>query len=69
MSKGWHITYVDGDGKTKFAKVAITDQASAIEAVTKGRSATGVAVHPFKDGEFEALNMAEGEVIHSAGIN
>jgi hypothetical protein len=69
MSKGWHVTFVDGDGKTQFAKVAIVDETSAIEAVTKGRAATGVSVLRFRDGEFEALGMTEGEVIHSAGVN
>ena len=69
MPKGWHVTYTDGDGKTQYAKVGIADQTSAIEAATKGRAADGVAVLPFKDGEFEALNMTEGEVIHSASIN
>jgi len=69
MPKGWHITYVDGDGKTQFCKVATTDQESAIEAVTKGRAATNISVLPFKDGEFEAIDMEEGQVIYSARID
>lgn len=69
MPTGWHITYVDGDGKTQFSKVAIADQDAAISAVTKGRAATDVQVEPFKDGELEALAMEEGQVIYSARIN
>ncbi len=69
MSKGWHVTFTDGDGKTQFFKVGISDMHAAMDAVVRGRNATEVHVLAFKEGEFEALNLAEGQVLHSAGIN
>lgn len=69
MAKGWHVTFTDGDGKTQFFKVGISNMNAAIDAVVMGRNATEVHVLAFKEGEFEALKLEEGQVIQSAGIN
>ena len=62
MTKGWHITVVDGDQNRVF-KVGISDSEKATQAVReKYPQSSNFLVLPLKGGEFEQIVLSVGEI-------
>jgi hypothetical protein len=69
MPKGWHIHLFDNARKRIF-KVGIADADKAKQKVVEQCSnPSRIVILPLKDGEFEALNLADGQIMESNELN